>query len=204
LFKTIRPNPYSSISKIEYGNNISSIIPLINSPDVSLRISLKMFFSVLPVVTDPTELPSYMNLKTDEVSELLNLLDKATSEQFVELDYSAYTLTELLSSLIVFAKMVSNSLMLYSTGITDVLFKVLESQYYGIQRMGLELVISLLQCSSVCQDLFTSHLNLASLIKFLDYSPCVTISVLARNAVSYYQWSLDHGECILLINRAIS
>jgi len=153
---------------------------------------------MLPVIIDPPELPSYMNLKSDEVSELLSLLDKATSKQFVVLDYSAYTLVELLSSLIVFAKMASNSLVLYSTGITQILFKVLESQQYDIQRMGLELVISLLQCSSVCQDVFTSHLNLVSLIKFLDYSPCVAISVLARNVISHYQWNLDDGKCILL------
>lgn len=194
LFKSIRPNPYSSIPKIGYGHNVANLIPLTNSADISLRISLKLFLSVLPLVRDPYELPSYMNLKADEVSELLSLLDRATSEEFVEFNFSVFTLAELLSSLTIFAKMASNCVILHSSGITKVLFKVLESEQYDIQKMGLELAISLLQCGSVCQNVFTAYLDFTFLLRFLSYSPCLTINVLAMNALSLFQWNLDDGE----------
>ena len=192
LFKAIQPDPYSSISKFGYGI-IKCLVPILtSSSDHSLRICIKLLFSVLPATidTDLDELPTYMQLKDDEASRLLDMLDGATSKDYVTEQYGEYTLAELLSCFIVLTKSNYNSLALYNSGITKIFFKVLESHHYDVQKLCLQVFISLLQFDSVCSDIFTSNVNFLYLLKYLQQSPCVTISFLAENAVSYYQWDL--------------
>jgi len=192
LFKAIQPDPYSSISKIGYGI-IKNLIPLTGSSDLSLRIGVKMLLSVLPATidNDSDELPPHMHLKDDETSRLLNMLDEAMTKEYVTEGYACYTLAELLSCLVVLTRCHSNSLSLYESGITRLLFGMFESHHYDIQKLCLEVVISLLQFDSICNDVFTSTVNLLYLLKHFHQSPCVTISFLAENALSYYQWNLD-------------
>ena len=207
LFKTIQPDPYSSISKFGYGI-IKCLVPLLaTSSDCSLCICIKLLLSVLPAVmdTDLDELPPYMKLKDDETSRLLDMLDGATSKDYVTEGYAEFTLTELLSCFIVLTKSSYNSLALYNSGITKVLFKAFESRHYNVQKLCLQVFISLFQFDSVCSDIFTSNVNIVYLLKYLHQSPCITVSFLAENALSYYQWNVDtvYGTKIfVLINFA--
>ena len=193
LFKATQPDPYSSISKFGYGI-IDCLVPLLTtSSDCSLRICIKLFFSVLPAImdTDLDELPTYMKLKDDEASRLLDMLDGATCKDYVTEEYAEFTLAELLSCFTVLTKSSYNSLTLYCSGITKILFKVFESHHYNVQKLSLQVFISLVQFDSVCSDVFTSDVNILYLLKYLHQSPCITISFLAENALSYYKWNLD-------------
>ena len=200
LFKATQPDPYSSISKFGYGT-IECLVPLLTtSSDRSLRIYIKLLFSVLPAVmdTDLDELPTYMQLKDDEASRLLDMLDEATCKDYVTEEYAEFTLAELLSCFTVLTKSSYNSLTLYCSGITKILFKVFESHHYNVQKLSLQVFISLVQFDSVCSDVFTSDVNILYLLKYLHQSPCITISFLAENALSYYIWNLDtvYGKII--------
>lgn len=140
--------------------------------------------------TDLDELPPYMKLKDDEASRLLDMLDRATSTDYVTENYAVFTLAELLSCFTVLTKSNFNCLALYNSGITKTLFKVFELHHYDVQKLCLQVFISLLQFDSVCSDIFTSNVNILYLLKYLHQSPCITISFLVENALSYYQWNL--------------
>ena len=150
-----------------------------------------MLLSVLPATMDKglDELSPYMQLKDDETTQLLDILDKATINDYVPEGYAKFTLPEILSCLVIFMKRSSNSIALYNSGITKLLFKIFKSHPYDIQKLCLEVIISLLQFDSICNDAFTSTPDLLFLLRYLQQSPCVTISFLAENALSYYQWN---------------
>ena len=95
-----------------------------------------MLLSVLPATLDKDldELPPYMQLKDDGVTRLLDILDKATIEDYVNEDYAYFTLAEMLSCLVVFSEISSNSSTLNS-GIMKLLFSVFESHHYDIQKL---------------------------------------------------------------------
>lgn len=192
LFKAIQPNPYSSISNFGYCI-IEQLVPLTAFSDLSIRVCVKMLLSVLPAIidNDVDGMPPYMQLKGDEIFRLLDLLDKATTKDYVTEGYAEFTLSELLSCLVVLAKSSSNSLALYDSGIVKLLFKIFEFHHYNIQKLCLEVIISLLQFDSICTRVFTSNLNLLYLLKYLHQSPCTTISFLAENALGHCKWNID-------------
>ena len=132
-----------------------------------------------------------MQLKDDEISRLLDMLNEATTKDYVSEGYGTFTIVELLSCLVILTKSSFNSKAIYNSGIMRILIKVFEFHRYDVQKLSLQVIISLLQFDSVCYDAFCSSSTLLLLLKYLRQSPCTSVSFLAENALRCYQWELD-------------
>lgn len=201
LFKCVYENPEGMLPMLFKADLVKTIMPLVNSPDQTLRICSKTVVSLLLAILDDTVMP-FLNLKADEASRLIELLSIATKESRASEGLLTYSTVQLLTSLINLSSLAANQLVILKAGIMKPLKSLILSEDYTTQEQSLHLFWILLSGRQFSCEVLTGHLELGDvrlMLQFIQQSPSLNLSLIAQCALKTIYWDAPEGVSDVLI-----
>lgn len=178
---------------------LKSIMCVINTPNMSVRICSKTVLSLLLVIMDDTDMV-YLQLKIDEASRLIELLCIATKEGEASEGLLTYTVLELLVSFINLSSLAKNKMIIVEAGIVDPLQLLILNEDYKVQEQSLHLLWTLLSGSQLSTQMVTDHVDLRLMLRSVHESPSITLSLIAQCVLKKIYWDTPEGREISSTN----